>query len=74
MSNDERIKELEREKRGLEEMLFFVLESVGEPVYVTKEQMTRGAGPDKMISIEDDVVGYRFIFSVSEVPNGQDEY
>lgn len=60
---------LEREKRGLEEMLFFVLESVGGPVVVTKEQMTRGPGPDRMIQIDDDMERECFVFSVGKVPD-----
>lgn len=58
---------VERELRGLQEMLYFVLESVGEPVVVTKEQLKNGAGPDKMINIEDDVENGRFVFSIVEV-------
>lgn len=68
--NDEKLTALEREKRGLEEMLFLVLESIGEPVIVTKEQMVRGAGPDRMIRIDDDIARDCFVFSVEEVPDG----
>lgn len=48
---EKRIAELERDKRGLEEMLFLVLDEIGEPVEVPVEVIEGGIKGDKMIDI-----------------------
>jgi hypothetical protein len=68
----DKVEELEREKRGLQEMLFFVLQAVGEPVAVNKEDLHRGAQTDKMINIQDNMQTEQFVFSIVEVPNGDE--
>ncbi len=42
---------LEREKRGLQEMLFLVLDEIGEPVEISEEVIAGGIKGDKMIDI-----------------------
>lgn len=49
---DKRISELEREKRGLEEMLFLVLDEVGVPVEIPEDVISGGIKGDKMIDIQ----------------------
>jgi hypothetical protein len=71
MNDVERIAALERELLGMQEMLFFVLQAVGEPVVVTKESMVATDKKDQMISIEDDIMHETFVFSVKEIPDGE---
>lgn len=63
------VAELERELIGMQEMLFFVLQSVGKPVEVTKETMVATDRKDQMINIEDDIKRDVFVFSITEVPS-----
>lgn len=67
---EQRVEELERELRGVQEMLYQVLNAVSEPVLVTKEILNEGITGDKMISIEEDVVLEGFVFSLVN-PNEQ---
>ncbi len=60
---DKRIAELERELRGTQEMLAFVLKAVGEPVIVTRESITAGLGAAQ-ISVEDDIERDCFVFKL----------
>ena len=60
--------ELKKEKRAVEEMLYQVLDAIGEPVPVSKEAMKQIRTADKQINIMDD--GDFFVFSISEVPDG----
>lgn len=50
-AQDKKIDELERELTGVQQMLYHVLDSVGEPVVVTHESLKRGIPGDKMIDI-----------------------
>lgn len=63
------VAELERELIGMQEMLFFVLQSVGKPVEVTKETMVATDRKDQMINIDDDIKRDVFVFSITEVPS-----
>lgn len=65
---DKRIAELERELRGVQEMLALVLNTVGEPVTVTKEAMRAGLPNGAQIRIDDDITADAFVFSL-EVPS-----
>lgn len=64
---DERIAELERENRGLQEMLFQVLTEVGEPVVVRKETLQEGIVGDKMIDISLNEEEEVFVFRVVDL-------
>lgn len=57
---------LQRELIGTQEMLALVLKAVGEPVVVTKAIMTEGLPPGTQIQIDDDIIGNRFVFSLTE--------
>lgn len=65
MSNQ--VEELERELRGTQEMLAFVLQAVGEEVVVTKEQIAAGLPENAQIQVIDDVQRDAFVFSLVEV-------
>jgi len=67
--NDDKVAKLERELLGMQEMLFFVLQAVGEPVEVTKENMVATNRKDQMINIEDDILRDVFVFSIAQVPS-----
>lgn len=62
---DEYIAELERELAGTQEMLAFVLKSVGKPVVVTKEALAQGLD-GVVINVDDDVKAEAFTFSLIE--------
>lgn len=66
-ASDKRIAELERELRGVQEMLALVLNEVAEPVVVTKKQMREGLPDGAQIRIDDHVEEEAFVFSL-EVP------
>ncbi len=66
---ERKIASLERELRGVQEMLAFVLAEVGEPVVVTKEAMHTGLPEGAEIMVNDDQKGDCFVFSL--VQNGQ---
>ena len=65
MSN--RVEELERELRGTQEMLGFVLQTVGEEVVVTKGQIAAGLPENAQIQVIDDIQRDAFVFSLVEV-------
>lgn len=56
--------DLRKELIGTQEMLAFVLQSVGEPVTVTKEQIAAGLGSSAQIQVDDDLEGECFVFSL----------
>jgi hypothetical protein len=58
--------QLRRELIGLQEMLGFVLHSVGGPVVVTHESMRNGLPPGTVIQIDDDIQTNAFVFSLGE--------
>lgn len=60
-SADEKIAELEKERLAVEEMLFLVLDTVGEPVVVSTEKM-RGGTSDRMIDITFDDEADAWVF------------
>lgn len=66
---DRRIEELERELRGTQEMLFLVLEAVGEPVYVPSSRVKAGIVGDKMIDVTLDEEAGEWVFGVKDVAN-----
>lgn len=68
---EKKIDELERELLGLQQMLYFVLTEIGEPVVVTKERLERGIEEDTMLNIDEDIQTDSFVFSVVKVPNEQ---
>lgn len=61
---DKRVAELERELRGIQEMLALVLLEVGEPVVVSKATMREGLPKGSEIMIEDNVAEDSFVFSL----------
>lgn len=66
---EKRIAELEREKRGVEEMLFQVLNAVAEPVEVPVETLKAGIENDKMIDVvlHEDINAWVFrVVSINE--------
>lgn len=65
-SADEKIAELERERLAVEEMLFLVLDAVGEPVEVTVEAMHDNKS-DRMIDIQFDEVKNSWVFKAVTV-------
>ena len=64
---EEAYEELKRTHRGTQEMLAFVLHTIGEPVVVPKEVLTRGLPEGSVISINDDLQRDAFVFAL-EVP------
>ena len=70
---DKRIAELERELAGVQQMLYHVLDTVGEEVLVTKEALHRGITGDKMINVVDDAAREAFVFSIVDITDGSDD-
>jgi hypothetical protein len=66
MSDKETIASLERELIGTQEMLAFVLKAVGEPVFVSKQSITRGLGDHAQIQVDDDIERDGFVFTLTE--------
>lgn len=64
---EKRIAELERELRGVQEMLALVLNEVAEPVVVSKATMRSGLPDGAQIKIDDHIEEDAFVFSL-EVP------
>lgn len=60
--------DLRRELRGVQEMLFLVLDTVGEPVQVPAEVVSNGIEGDKMIDITLDTDNLFWTFRIVEVP------
>lgn len=65
-SEEEKIAQLERELVGVQEMLAFVLKTVGEEVVVPKEALSRGLGQNVQIKVDDDAQRDAFVFSLTE--------
>lgn len=61
---EKKIADLERELIGTQEMLGFVLDAIGEPVYVTKAAITEGLGATAQIRVDDDLENNRFVFQL----------
>ena len=59
---------LQRELRGVQEMLAFVLYEVGEPVVVSKESMKSGLPEGAQIVIEENTDEDCFVFSLAANP------
>jgi len=53
-----------REKMALQEMLAHVLNQVGKPVYINKEDLAGGKFEGKRIDIEDDMKAEQFVISL----------
>lgn len=62
---EDRVAELERELRGVQEMLAFCLYEIGEPVVVTKQALKNGLPGGAEIRIDEDVENEAFIFSLA---------
>lgn len=58
----EKYQALEREYLGLQEMLAFVLNAVGEKVMVAKATVQQGLPDGTQIQIDDDLAGDQFVF------------
>lgn len=61
----ERIDELERELRGVQEMLAFVLYEIGEPVVVSKNELKDGLPGGAEIRIDENIADDTFVFSLA---------
>lgn len=64
-----KVEALQRELRGTQEMLFLVLETVGEPVQVPAEVVSGGIKGDKMIEITLDTDNLYWTFRTVNVPS-----
>jgi hypothetical protein len=64
---EQRVAELEELLAGLERMMYFVLDAVDEPVYVSNERVEAGVQGDTSINIIPENDGW--VFSVGEVDN-----
>lgn len=62
--SEERVAELERELAGTQEMLGFILLTVGEPVVVPKATLTEGIPAGAVIKIDENIEDESFVFSV----------
>ena len=58
---------LRREIRGLQEMLYQVLNEIGEPVVVSRETMEKGVDHTKRIAIDNDTDNEAFVFFLEDV-------
>ena len=58
---------LRKELIGTQEMLAFVLKTIGEPVVVTKETLDNGLPPNTQIAVDDDIAKNAFVFSLITV-------
>jgi hypothetical protein len=67
--NDEDVRELEKGKRVAEELLYLVLEKIGEPVELTSERLRGGIVGDKMIDLTLDNQRDVWTIKIVEVPN-----
>ncbi len=63
---DKRIAELERELRGTQEMLAFILKEVGKPVVLKKATVNAGLPDNAQIQVDDNQVLDAFVFSIVE--------
>lgn len=69
MNIEEERDALRREVRGLQEMIYQILNEVGEPVVVPAETLKAGVVGNKQISVVQDTDADCFIFSLTEVPD-----
>lgn len=60
----EEVESLERELRGVQEMLALVLDEIGHPVEITKESIKRGLPNGAQIKIDEHLERDSFIFSL----------
>lgn len=67
MNLEEERDSLRRELRGVQEMLYQVLYSVGEPVVVSCETLRNGMTENKRIDVFQDIDNDVFIFSLKEI-------
>ena len=72
-AQDKKIDELERELIGVQQMLYHVLDTIGEPVVVTHDSLKEGITGDKMIDIsQGDDQNWTFkLVSILDVANEQ---
>ena len=68
---EQKIAELERELRGVQEMLFLVLDEVVEPVQVPAAKVKAGIRGDKMIDITLDTDKEFWTFRVKDIVDEQ---
>ena len=66
MNLEEERDSLRRELLGVQEMLAFVLQEVGEPVVVPKKTLEKGLADNIQIRVDDDIPGDAFVFSLAE--------
>lgn len=66
---EEKVAELTREKRAVEEMLYQVLDAVGEPVEVPDEKIKKGIVGDKMIDVTHQADINAWVFRVVVIPS-----
>ena len=64
---EEQLAATRRELLGIQEMIYFILDEVGEPVVVGKEVLRLGAQKDRMVNIVENEDMGAFVFSVGEV-------
>jgi len=67
MGNESELEALQRELRGVQEMLALVLLVVGRPVAVSHELLAGDALSGKQIAVEEDVAKHLFVFSLEDV-------
>lgn len=60
--------DLKRQLRAYQEMLFQVLDEVGQPVLVEKQKMSRDSATDRGLSVTED--GDYFVFQIEEIVSG----
>ena len=70
MSND-KIAELERELRAAQEILFFVLDEVGEPVRFNLEEAKSRLGEDRIIDLTLDEEAGEWVAQVVSLGNAE---
>lgn len=66
---EQRIADLEELNAGLERMMYFVLDAVGEPVFIPNEKIEAGIQQDKTIDIMPDQQRDGWVFSVKDTEN-----
>lgn len=66
-------KTAENEARVAQELLYLVLEQIGEPVELTSERIHAGIRKDRMIDLELDSQRDVWVLRVVEIPDGADD-
>ena len=61
---EETVERLNRELIGIQEMLAFVLNEIGEDVFVSHESLSKGLPDGTQIKVEDDRLKNGFIFGL----------